>query len=221
MGLGLLGKKVGMTHIFNDDGIFIPVTVISFEHGNRVVQVKNKQRDGYEAIKVAFCDKKPPRASRVSKPMQAIFAKVGVVASYKIKEFSADDISQFQLGQLLLPEQIFSEGQIVDVACEHSKGKGFAGVIKRHNFASNRASHGNSKSHNTPGSTGQRQDPGRVFLGKKMGGHLGDVRKTVQNLKMYRIDKERCLVMVGGSVPGAEGAYLEITPAIKKGRGNN
>jgi large subunit ribosomal protein L3 len=215
MSQGLLGKKIGMTHVFDESGKFIPITVISLEDGNKVVQIKTKQNDGYNAIKVAFGNKKPPRATRVTKAMQGIFAKAGVTASYKIREFRIEDVSQFTLGQSLLAEQVFSVGQFVDVSCEHSKGKGFAGVIKRHNFSSNRASHGNSRSHNTPGSTGQRQDPGRVFPGKKMAGHLGDVRKTVQNLSIVKIDVERGLIMVKGAVPGAQGAYLEVTPAVK------
>lgn len=215
MSQGLLGKKIGMTHVFDDDGNFIPITVISLEDGNKVVQIKTKQNDGYDAIKVAFGNKKPPRATRVTKAMQGIFAKAGVTASYKIKEFRFDDVSQFQLGQIIPVEQLFTVGQLVDVSCEHSKGKGFAGVIKRHNFGSNRASHGNSRSHNTPGSIGQRQDPGRVFPGKKMAGHLGDVRRTVQNLKVIRIDADRNLIMVKGAVPGAQGAYLEVSPAVK------
>ncbi len=215
MSQGLLGKKIGMTHVFDESGKFIPITVISLEDGNKVVQIKTKQNDGYNAIKVAFGNKKPPRATRVTKAMQGIFAKAGVSASYKIREFRIEDVSQFTLGQALLAEQVFSVGQFVDVSCDHSKGKGFAGVIKRHNFSSNRASHGNSRSHNTPGSTGQRQDPGRVFPGKKMAGHLGDVRKTVQNLSIVKIDVERGLIMVKGAVPGAQGAYLEVAPAVK------
>lgn len=215
MSQGLLGKKIGMTHVFDENGNFIPITVISLEYGNKVVQIKTKKCDGYDAIKVAFGNKKPPRATRVTKALQGIFAKAGVSASYKLKEFSVDDISQFQVGQVLSLEQLFAIGQLVDVTCEHSKGKGFAGVIKRHNFASNRASHGNSRSHNTPGSIGQRQDPGRVFPGKKMAGHLGDVRKTVQNLKVIRIDVEKNLIMIKGAVPGAQGAYLEVSPAVK------
>jgi large subunit ribosomal protein L3 len=215
MSQGLLGKKIGMTHVFDESGKFIPITVISLEDGNKVVQIKTKQADGYNAIKVAFGNKKPPRVTRVSKAMQGIFAKAGVSASYKIREFRIEDTSQFSLGQSILAQQVFAVGQFVDVSCDHSKGKGFAGVIKRHNFSSNRASHGNSRSHNTPGSTGQRQDPGRVFPGKKMAGHLGDVRKTVQNLSIVRIDTERGLIMVKGAVPGAQGAYLEVAPAIK------
>ena len=215
MSQGLLGKKIGMTHVFDESGNFIPITVISLEDGNKVIQIKTKQQDGYNAIKIAYGNKKAPRVTRVTKALQGIFAKAGISASYKMKEFRIEDVSQFQVGQVISADTFFSVGQIVDVSCDHSKGKGFAGVIKRHNFASNRASHGNSRSHNTPGSIGQRQDPGRVFPGKKMAGHLGDVRKTVQNLSIVRIDAERGLILVRGAVPGAQGAYLEIAPAVK------
>ena len=218
---GLLGKKIGMTHIFDEEGNFIPITVVSFEDGNKVIQVKTKQNDGYDAVKIAYGNKKPPRSSRVSRSQQAIFAKAGVAATYKIREFRIDDASLFSVGQTIELQAMFEVGQLVDVACEHSKGKGFAGVIKRHNFGSNRASHGNSRSHNTPGSIGQRQDPGRVFPGKKMAGHLGDVRVTVQNLRIVRMDSNRRLLMIKGSVPGAEGSYLEIAPAVKSLKGIN
>jgi len=183
MSLGLLGKKLGMTRIFAEDGSTIPVTVLSVED-NRVVQLKTIEADGYIAIQVAFGKKK---ANRVSKPLKGHYAKAGVEAGSWLHEFpvTAEQIADIQLGSTIAVDT-FTAGDIVDVTGT-TKGKGFAGVIKRHHFSSNRASHGNSKSHNTPGSIGQRQDPGRVFPGKRMAGHLGNVQVTTQNLEVISI----------------------------------
>jgi len=176
MSLGLLGQKLGMTRVFAEDGASIPVTVLSVA-ANRVVQVKTKATDGYDSIQVTFGAKK---ANRVTKPLKGHYAKAGVEAGVVLQEFplSGEEVANFQAGSSVSVE-IFSAGQLVDVTGT-SKGKGFAGAIKRHNFSSNRASHGNSVSHNAPGSIGQRQDPGRVFPGKRMAGHLGNVQVTTQ-----------------------------------------
>lgn len=213
MSLGLVGRKVGMTRIFSEDGRSIPVTVLDVSN-NRVAQVKTSEKDGYSALQVAFGAR---RASRVVKPLAGHLAKSGVEASCILREFSisADQIGAYKPGNVIGVE-IFSAGQKVDVTGV-SIGKGFAGTIKRHNFSSNRASHGNSRSHNVPGSIGMAQDPGRVFPGKKMSGHLGAVKTTVQNLEVIRIDVERGLLLVKGAVPGAEGGNVVVQPAIKSG----
>jgi len=213
MSLGLLGQKLGMTRIFNDDGESIPVTVLSVEN-NRVTQVKTVDVDGYNAVQVAFGKK---RANRVNKPLKGHYAKAGVEAGSWLHEFTvaAEELDKFQPGSVVAVD-IFTAGAIVDVTGT-SKGKGFAGVIKRHNFSSNRASHGNSKSHNTPGSIGQRQDPGRVFPGKRMAGHLGDVQVTTQNLEVVRVDAERGLLLIKGAVPGSKGGKVVVRPSVKAG----
>ena len=209
--LGLLGRKVGMMRIFTDDGDAIPVTVLDVSN-NRVAQVKTEQTDGYSAIQVAFGERK---ASRVSKPEAGHFAKAGVEAGRILQEFRvpADVAGQYAPGAQV-PVGVFAVGQMVDVQGT-SIGKGFTGTIKRHNFKSQRASHGNSRSHNVPGSISMAQDPGRVFPGKKMSGQRGHVTKTVQNLDIVRIDEARQLLLVRGAVPGHKNGHVVVSPAIK------
>ncbi|CDE77404.1 50S ribosomal protein L3 [Parasutterella secunda] len=209
--LGLVGRKVGMTRIFTEDGESIPVTVLEVA-GNRVTQVKTEETDGYNAIQVAFGSKKP---SRVSKPLSGHYAKAGVEAGEMLKEFhiDADKLADLKVGTTLSVE-MFTVGQKVDVT-GITIGKGFAGAIKRHHFSSNRASHGNSVTTRAPGSIGNRQDPGRVFPGKRMAGHLGDVQRTTQNLVVARVDVERQLLLVRGAVPGAKGGKVIVRPAVK------
>lgn len=209
--LGLVGRKVGMTRIFTEDGESIPVTVLEVA-GNRVSQVKTEETDGYNAIQVAFGSKKP---SRVSKPLSGHYAKAGVEAGEMLKEFhiDADKLADLKVGATLSVE-MFTVGQKVDVT-GITIGKGFAGAIKRHHFSSNRASHGNSVTTRAPGSIGNRQDPGRVFPGKRMAGHLGDVQRTTQNLVVARVDVERQLLLVRGAVPGAKGGKVIVRPAVK------
>ncbi len=211
MSLGLVGRKVGMTRIFAEDGASIPVTVLDVSN-NRVTQVKTPEVDGYAAVQVAFGTR---RASRVSKPLAGHLAKAGVEAGHVLKEFrvDADQLSSLKAGDQVAVT-IFAEGQKVDVTGK-TIGKGFQGGIKRHNFSSNRASHGNSVSHNAPGSIGMAQDPGRVFPGKRMAGHLGDVQATMQGLTIVRVDAERQLLLVKGAVPGAKGADVVVLPAVK------
>jgi len=210
--LGLLGRKVGMMRIFTDDGDAIPVTVLDVSN-NRVAQVKTEQTDGYSAIQVAFGNRK---ASRVSKPEAGHFAKAGVEAGEILQEFrvAADVAAEYKPGAQVAVTGVFAVGQLVDVQGT-SIGKGFTGTIKRHNFSSQRASHGNSRSHNVPGSISMAQDPGRVFPGKKMSGHRGDVTKSVQNLDIVRIDEARQLLRVRGAVPGAKNGHVVVSPAIK------
>jgi large subunit ribosomal protein L3 len=209
--LGLLGRKVGMTRIFTAEGESVPVTVLDVSN-NRIAQVRTVEADGYSAVQVAFGKR---RASRVSKPQAGHFARAGVEAGAMLGEFRIDAAraGEFKAGGSLSVE-LFSEGQKVDVTGV-TIGKGFAGVIKRHHFSSNRASHGNSVSTNAPGSIGMRQDPGRVMPGKRMAGHLGDVQRTTQNLVIARIDKERQLLLVRGAVPGAAGGGVVVRPAVK------
>jgi len=214
MTLGLVGRKVGMTRVFTDDGDALPVTVLDVAD-NRITQIKNPETDGYVAVQITYGKR---RASRVNKAMAGHLGKVGVEAGILLKEFRAkpEEIANLQAGGKL-PIDMFKAGQFVDVSGT-TIGKGFAGVIKRHNFSSNRASHGNSVSHNKPGSTGQAQDPGRVFPGKRMPGHLGDVAATVQGLEVVRVDAERQLILVKGAVPGAAGGTIVIRPAVKPKR---
>ena len=211
MSLGLLGRKVGMMRIFTDDGDSIPVTVLDVSD-NRVTQIKTVDSDGYSAVQVAFGHR---RASRVTKSQAGHFAKAGVEAGSVLKEFTlpADKAAEFKPGAVIGAE-LFEVGQKVDVSGT-SHGKGFAGTIKRHNFASGRASHGNSRSHNVPGSIGMAQDPGRVFPGKRMTGHMGAVSRTVQNLVSARVDAERQLLLVRGAVPGAKNGNVVVTPAVR------
>jgi large subunit ribosomal protein L3 len=209
--LGLLGRKVGMMRIFTDDGDAIPVTVLDVSN-NRVTQIKTAEADGYSALQVAFGERK---ASRVSKPEAGHLAKAGAEAGEVLKEFRvpADVAAGYKPGAQI-PVGVFVVGQLVDVQGT-SIGKGFTGTIKRHNFKSQRASHGNSRSHNVPGSISMAQDPGRVFPGKKMSGQLGNVTKTTQNLDIVRIDEARQLLLVRGAVPGAKNGHVVVRPAVK------
>jgi large subunit ribosomal protein L3 len=213
MSLGLVGRKIGMTRIFTDDGSSLPVTVLDVSN-NRIAQIKSASIDGYSAVQVAFGTR---RASRVTKAAAGHFARAGVEAGSKLKEFtvSPDQAAALQAGGQLGVD-LFQVGQKVDVTGV-TIGKGYAGTIKRHHFKSGRATHGNSKSHNVPGSIGMAQDPGRVFPGKRMTGHLGDVQRTVQNLQIVRIDAERQLLLVRGAVPGAPGGNVIVRPAVKVG----
>ena len=209
--LGLLGRKVGMMRIFTDDGDAVPVTVIDVSN-NRVTQVKTVDTDGYTGVQVAFGSRK---ASRVAKPEAGHLAKAGVEAGTLLKEFrvTPEIAAEYKPGTVV-PVGLFEVGQLVDVQGT-SIGKGFAGTIKRHNFGSQRASHGNSRSHNVPGSISMAQDPGRVFPGKKMSGHLGDVTVSVQNLDIVRVDEARQLLLVRGAVPGAKNGHVVVSPAVK------
>jgi len=212
--MGLVGRKVGMTRIFTDEGDSIPVTVLDVSD-NRVSQLKNADTDGYVAVQIVFGKR---RASRVTKPVAGHYAKAGVEAGSVIREFriTSEEAAAFAPGAAVGTE-LFKEGQQVDVVGT-TIGKGFAGVIKRHHFSSNRATHGNSVTTRAPGSIGQAQDPGRVFPGKKMAGHLGNKRRTAQNLKIVRIDAERKLLLVRGAVPGHAGGTIMVAPS-KKARG--
>src|SRR5215218_1725416 len=210
--LGLLGRKVGMMRLFTDEGDAVPVTVIDVSN-NRVTQVKSQDNDGYVALQVTFGARK---ASRVTKPQAGHLAKAGVEAGEIIREFrvDADTAGKYQAGAAVPVQSVFAVGQLVDVQGT-SIGKGFTGTIKRHNFKSQRASHGNSRSHNVPGSISMAQDPGRVFPGKKMSGQLGNVTKTTQNLDIVRIDEARQLLLVRGAVPGAKNGHVVVRPAVK------
>ncbi|MFM2056823.1 MAG: hypothetical protein RLY71_1208 [Pseudomonadota bacterium] len=209
--LGLLGRKVGMMRIFTDDGDAVPVTVLDVSN-NRVTQIKTEETDGYTAIQVAFGSR---RVSRVTKPEAGHLAKAGVEAGELLQEFrvAAETAAEYKPGAQV-PVTLFAAGQVVDVQGT-SIGKGFAGTIKRHNFSSQRASHGNSRSHNVPGSISMAQDPGRVFPGKKMTGHMGDETVTTQNLDIVRVDEARQLLLVKGAVPGAKGGFVTVRPAVK------
>ena len=209
--LGLLGRKVGMMRIFTDDGDAVPVTVIDVSN-NRVTQVKTVDTDGYTGVQVAFGTRK---ASRVIKPAAGHLAKAGVEAGTILKEFrvTPEVATEYKPGTVV-PVSLFEVGQLVDVQGT-SIGKGFMGTIKRHNFSSQRASHGNSRSHNVPGSISMAQDPGRVFPGKRMSGHQGDVTKTVQNLDIVRVDAERSLLLVRGAIPGAKNGHVVVRHAVK------
>jgi large subunit ribosomal protein L3 len=211
MSLGLVGRKIGMTRVFADDGSAVPVTVLDVGN-NRVTQVKTPDTDGYAAVQVTFGKR---RASRVSKPMAGHLAKAGVEAGMVLKEFpvGADELDKFKPGDVVGVDT-FAVGQLVDVTGT-TKGRGFSGVIRRHNFSSNRASHGNSRSHNTPGSIGMAQDPGRVFPGKRMAGQYGNVTRTTQMLTVVRVDAQRGLLLIKGSVPGADGTHIIVRPSVK------
>jgi large subunit ribosomal protein L3 len=211
MSLGLVGRKVGMTRIFAEDGQAIPVTVLDVSN-NRVTQIKTPDADGYAAVQVTFGKR---RASRVSKPAAGHLAKAGAEAGHILREFRVeqDQLAGFKPGDVV-SATIFQPGQMVDVTGT-SQGKGFTGPIKRYHFSSNRASHGNSVSHNSPGSIGMAQDPGRVFPGKRMAGHLGDVQRTQQNLEVVRVDEARQLLLVKGAVPGSRGGDVIVSPAVK------
>jgi large subunit ribosomal protein L3 len=211
MTMGLVGRKCGMTRVFTEDGISIPVTVIEAQP-NRITQVKTVETDGYRALQVTAGNRK---ASRVSKPEAGHFAKAKVEAGDLITEFRLDDADdgEFELGGEFKVD-LFAEGQKVDVIGT-SIGKGYAGTVKRHNFRTQDATHGNSLSHRAPGSIGQNQTPGRVFKGKKMAGHMGNVRRTVQNLEVVRVDAERNVLLIRGAVPGSAGGKVIVRPAVK------
>nr|WP_314899113.1 50S ribosomal protein L3 [uncultured Deefgea sp.] len=213
MSLGLVGRKVGMTRVFAEDGASIPVTVLDMA-ANRVTQIKTLEADGYSAVQITFGTKK---ASRVNKAEAGHFAKAGVEAGLALVEFRipAEKAAELKAGDALSVE-LFSVGQMVDVTGT-SQGKGWAGVIKRYHFASNRATHGNSLSHRSAGSIGQAQDPGRVLPGKRMAGQLGNVQRTVQNLEIVRVDAERQLLLVKGGVPGSKGNDVIVRSSVKAG----
>ena len=208
MAIGVIGRKCGMTRVFTEEGISVPVTVIEVTP-NRVSQVKTEETDGYEAVQVTVGER---GASRVTKPQAGHFAKAGVEAGRSAGEFRSE-VGELQAGSEITLE-VFEAGQSVDVTGT-SKGKGFAGTVKRWNFRTQDATHGNSLSHRAPGSIGQNQTPGRVFKGKKMSGHLGAERVTVQNLEIVRVDAEKNLLLVKGAIPGAAGGDVIVRPAVK------
>ena len=211
MTIGLVGKKKGMTRVFREDGTSVPVTVVEVSP-NRITQIRSEESDGYTAIQVTSGDR---RASLVSRPVAGHYAKAGVEAGEGLWEFrlSSDELSDLEVGSQITVER-FEQGQKVDVTGT-SKGKGFAGVVKRHNFRMQDATHGNSLSHRAPGSIGQCQTPGRVFKGKKMAGHMGSERVTTQNLEVVRVDAERNLLLIRGAVPGAPGGHVFVRPSSK------
>ena len=208
--IGLLGRKIGMTRIFTTEGISIPVSVVEVVP-NRVSQIKTKENDGYNAIQLTGGTKK---SSHVNKPMAGHFAKAEVEAGDMLCEFTVESIDGFTPGQQFTVSDVFNEGQFVDVSGT-SKGKGFAGTVKRHNFRTQDATHGNSRSHRVLGSIGMCQNPGRVFKGKKMAGQMGNKRCTTQTLELVRVDKDRNLLLIKGAIPGAPGVRVEIKPSIK------
>jgi large subunit ribosomal protein L3 len=213
MTIGIVGRKAGMTRIFTEEGVAVPVTVISVEP-NRVTQVKTVEIDGYRALQVTTGSR---RATRVTRPMAGHYAKAGTEAGRGLWEFRLEDGEGDDIGiGSELGVDLFSAGQSVDVT-GHAIGKGFAGTVKRHHFSTQDATHGNSLSHRAPGSIGQNQTPGRVVKGKKMSGHMGDVRRSIQNLEVVRVDTERNLLLIKGAVPGAQGGDLIIRPAVKAG----
>ncbi len=211
MTIAIIGRKAGMTRIFRDDGVSVPVTVISVEP-NRVTQVKTVENDGYRALQVTTGAR---RASRVTRPLAGHYAKAGSESGRGLWEFRLDEgeADEIAVGSEIKVD-VFEAGQSVDVTGT-SIGKGFAGTVKRHNFHMQDATHGNSISHRAPGSIGQCQTPGRVFKGKKMSGHMGDKRRTTQNIEVVRVDAERNLLLVKGAVPGARGGDVIIRPAVK------
>jgi len=211
MSIGLVGRKCGMTRIFKEDGASVPVTVLHID-SNRVIQVKSVETDGYRAIQVAAGDVK---SSKVNKALAGHYASANVTAGRGLWEFRLSDNEGVELSAgSELNVNVFEAGQVVDVSGT-SIGKGFAGTVKRYNFRTQDATHGNSRSHRVPGSNGMNQTPGRVFKGKKMCGHMGAVKTTVQNLTIHSVDEERNLILVRGAVPGAKGGDVIITPAIK------
>lgn len=211
MAIGVIGRKCGMTRVFSEAGESIPVSVIEVEP-NRITQVKSKDVDGYAALQVTAGSRK---AQRVNKPATGHFAKSNVAAGRSLVEFriTDDDAAKYSVGGEIKID-IFNPGEKVDVTGT-TIGKGYAGTVKRHHFATQDATHGNSVSHRAPGSIGQRQTPGRVFKGKRMSGHLGNVQRTVQNLVVVKIDNERNLILVQGAIPGAEGGSVIVKPAVK------
>ena len=213
MTLGLVGRKVGMTRVFDEQGVSVPVTVLEVS-ANRVTQLKSKDTDGYAAVQVTFGQKK---ASRVNRTEAGHFAKAGVEAGRGLVEFALveEKLGEFKVGDSLAVT-LFEVGQLVDVTGT-SKGKGFAGTIKRHNFDSQRTSHGNSRSHRVPGSIGMAQDPGRVFPGQRMAGQYGNAKITVQNLEIVRVDAERGLLLIKGAIPGSVNSDVMVRPSVKVG----
>jgi large subunit ribosomal protein L3 len=211
MALGIIGKKRGMTRIFTEDGSSIPVTVIEASP-NKVTDLAEMESRGYKAVQVAWGDK---RRNLINKASAGILSKAGVESARGLIEFrlSKDDTHELQMGSEIKVD-IFSDGQKVDVTGT-SIGKGFAGVIKRHNFSHQRNTHGNSLSHRAPGSIGQNQTPGRVFKGKKMAGHMGDKQRTIQNLEIIKVDVDRNLLLIKGAVPGSKGGSVVVKPAVK------
>ncbi len=212
VGQGVVGRKCGMTQIFTDQGEAIAVSVIEVEP-NRVTQIKTLEKEGYAAVQVAAG--KVKKAHRVTKPMAGHFAKANVEARANLHEFRVNEkeIGNYEVGATIALD-IFKEGQLVDVSGD-TRGKGFAGTVKRHHFRTQDATHGNSRAHRVPGSIGQNQSPGRVFKGKKMCGHMGNVQRTIQNLRIVKIDAERNLILVKGAIPGAPGASVVVLPAVK------
>ena len=213
MALGLVGRKVGMTRVFDEQGVSVPVTVLEITP-NRVTQLKSEDTDGYTAVQVTFGQKK---AKHTGKAEAGHFAKAGVEAGRGLVEFalSAEKLSELQVGGEI-SVSLFEVGQLVDITGT-SKGKGFSGTIKRHNFDSQRTSHGNSRSHRVPGSIGMAQDPGRVFPGQRMAGQYGNTKSTVQNLQVVRVDAERNLLLVKGAVPGAVNSDVIVRPGVESG----
>ncbi len=211
MTIGLVGKKIGMTRVFTDEGASVPVSVVQVE-ANRITQIRDAEKDGYRAIQVTTGKRKP---SRVTKPLAGHYAKAGVEAGEGLWEFRIDDsdAGEYEVGAQL-PLEMFEAGQKVDVQGV-SKGKGFQGGVKRHNFRMQDATHGNSLSHRAPGSIGQCQTPGRVFKGKKMAGHMGNEKVTVQSLEVVRVDPERRLLLIKGAIPGAKQGRVIVKPAVK------
>lgn len=209
MTIGLIGRKRGMTRIFSEDGVSTPVTVIEVSP-NRVSQLKSVDTDGYNAIQVTMGERK---ASRVSKSEAGHFSKAQAPVGRDVCEFRVDSLDEYALGSEIKLD-LFEAGQRIDVS-GLTKGKGFAGVVKRYGFRGGDATHGNSLSHRAPGSIGQCQTPGRVFKNKKMAGHMGDKQRTLQNLSVVRVDAERNLLLVKGSVPGPTGSSVVVRPAVK------
>jgi len=211
MTIGVVGRKAGMTRVFTDDGVSIPVTVVEVDP-NRVTQVKTIESDGYRAVQVTTGSRRP---SRVNKPNTGVYAKANIEPGRGLWEFRLNDGEDADIEQgSNISVDIFSQGQRVDVTGT-SIGKGFAGVIKRHNFSMQDATHGNSLSHRAPGSIGQNQTPGRVFKGKKMAGHMGNVKRTIQNLEVVRVDAERNLLLIKGAVPGATDGNVIVRASVK------
>ena len=210
MSIGMIGRKIGMTRLFTESGDSVPVTVVDVSN-NRVSQLKTVETDGYAAVQVAYGQR---RRSRINKATAGHLAKAGVESARGFHEFNVEN-AELELGQSIDVE-VFESTEFVDVSGV-TKGKGFAGAIKRHNFSSQRASHGQSITHNAHGSTGMNQDPGRVFKGKKMAGHLGSVKRTIQNIAVVKIDKERNLMFLRGTVPGSDGSDVVVVPSVKKG----
>ncbi len=209
MSIGLIGRKAGMTRVFTEQGSSVPVTVVEVEP-NRIAQIKSVDTDGYAAVQLTAGKK---RANQISKAEAGHFAKANVEMGVLTREFTVADVSEYETGKELTVE-LFEAGQKVDVTGT-SKGKGFQGAIKRHNFSMQDATHGNSLSHRAPGSIGQCQTPGRVWKGKKMAGHMGSEQKTIQSLEVIRVDAERNLLLIKGAVPGATGSHVFVQPAVK------